>query len=331
MNRNRRLARLLLLRLLRLAGVLFVVSVLCFLSLSLLPGDPARTILGVAGSSPEAVRSLRHELGLDQPLLSRFFTWLGHALTGDLGRSYVSGQPVSEVIAQRAPVTLELILLSQLIALVCAIPSAVVAAVKRGSPIDRGISLWVFGVLSTPSFVIGFILIYVFAVQLGIYPASGYNPLSTGLGNHLGSLLLPSLALAAAPFALYQRVLRADLVKTYGQEFMSVARAKGISPARAAVRHAMRPSMLGLTTSVGVTIGTLIGADVIVESMFSLPGLGAELAHAVSGRDYVEVQGIVLAITTAFVLVNALVDLLYALIDPRLRTSPAAGIKERVA
>lgn len=314
-----RLARTLALKLLRLAAVLFVVSALCFLSLNLLPGDPARSILGVAGSSPQAVHDLRHQLGLDQPILTRFFTWLGHALTGNLGRSYVNDQPVSQIIANRAPVTLELILISQVIALAAAIPAAVLAAAKRGCATDRGIGLWVFGVLSTPNFVIGFILIYVFAVKLHMYPANGYVPVSQGLGQHLGSLLLPSVSLAAAPFALYQRVLRADLIETYGQEFMAVARAKGVSPLRAAFRHAMRPSLLGLTTSVGVTVGTLVGADVIVESLFSLPGVGAELAHAVSGRDYVEVQGIVLVITTAFVLVNALVDIVYTLIDPRLR------------
>ena len=325
-----RVTRIVLIKIVRLAAVLFVVSALCFLSLNLLPGDPARTILGVAGSSPQAVAALHHQLGLDQPLATRFFTWLGHALTGNLGRSYVNDQPVSHIIATRAHVTIELILISQIIALVVAIPSAVVAASKRGSAVDRGIGLWVFGVLSAPNFVIGFILIYIFAVKLHMYPANGYVPLSAGLGQHLGSLVLPSIALAAAPFALYQRVLRADLVETYGQDFMAVARAKGVSPLRAAFRHAMRPSLLGLTTSVGVTVGTLIGADVIVESLFSLPGVGAELVHAVSGRDYVEVQGLVLVITTAFVLVNAIVDLVYAIVDPRLRATGAAPQRERV-
>jgi peptide/nickel transport system permease protein len=185
-------------------------------------------------------------------------------------------------------------------------------------------SLWVFTVLSTPNFVVGFVLIWVFAVQLGLYPANGYVPVSAGIGQHLGSLLLPSLTLAAAPFALYQRVLRADLVETYGQEFMQVARAKGISPLRAAMRHAFRPSLLNLTTSVGVTVGVLIGSDVIVETLFSLPGLGAELAHSVSARDYAEVQGLVLVIAAAFVLINAAVDLIYGLIDPRLRARSRA-------
>ncbi|MFI6164899.1 ABC transporter permease [Micromonospora haikouensis] len=317
------LARTVLLKLVRLAAVLFVVSLLCFLSLSLLPGDPAQAILGES-ASPQAVAALHEQLGLDRPFLERFLAWLGNAVQGDLGRSYATNQTVAQIIAERAPVTIELIVLSQLIAIAAAIPAAVAAAARRGSAVDRGMSLWVFTVLSTPNFVVGFILIWVFAVQLGLYPANGYVPVSAGIGQHLGSLLLPSLTLAAAPFALYQRVLRADLVETYGQEFMQVARAKGISPLRAAMRHAFRPSLLNLTTSVGVTVGVLIGSDVIVETLFSLPGLGAELAHSVSARDYAEVQGLVLVIAAAFVLINAAVDLIYGLIDPRLRARSKA-------
>lgn len=321
-----RTARTIALKLLRLAAILLVVSALCFFSLSLLPGDPARLMLGPAGS-PEAVAALREQMGLDRPALLRFFTWLGNALHGDLGRSYVNNVPVSHIIADRAPVTLELVFLSQLIAVLAAIPTALIAAVKRRTAVDRGISLGVFAMLSVPHFVLAFLLIWVFAIKLGMYPANGYIPVSQGLGQHLGSLLLPSLALAAAPFALYQRVFRADLVETYQQEFMSVARAKGVSPLRSALRHAFRPSLLGLTTSVGVTVGTLISADVIVEVVFSLPGLGAELVQAVNARDYIEVQGLVLVITTAFVLINAITDLLYPLIDPRLRTRRAvAGV-----
>ncbi|MDI5940930.1 ABC transporter permease [Micromonospora sp. DH15] len=317
------LARTVLLKLVRLAAVLFVVSLLCFLSLSLLPGDPAQAILGES-ASPQAVAALHEQLGLDRPFLERFLGWLGNAVQGDLGRSYATNQTVAQIIAERAPVTIELIVLSQLIAIAAAIPAAVAAAARRGSAVDRGMSLWVFTVLSTPNFVVGFVLIWVFAVQLGLYPANGYVPVSAGIGQHLGSLLLPSLTLAAAPFALYQRVLRADLVETYGQEFMQVARAKGISPLRAAMRHAFRPSLLNLTTSVGVTVGVLIGSDVIVETLFSLPGLGADLAHSVSARDYAEVQGLVLVIAAAFVLINAAVDLIYGLIDPRLRARSKA-------
>lgn len=321
------LVRVVALRVTRLAAVLLVVSALCFLSLNLLPGDPAHAILGVAGSSPEAVEALRHQLGLDQPLLTRYLSWLGHALTGDLGRSYTSGRPVSSIIGQTVPVTIELIVLSQVLALVFAVPFAALAAARRGSVTDRVVGLGVFGALSTPSFVIGFLLIYVFAVRLQLFPATGFQPWSEGPALHFGSLMLPAVSLAAAPFALYQRVLRADLVETYGQEFIAVARAKGISPARIAFRHALRPSLLGLTTSVGVTVGTLIGADVIVESMFGLPGLGLELSQAVNNRDYVEVQGIVLVIATAFVLINALVDVCYTVLDPRLRSRSRSAVR----
>lgn len=312
--------RTVVLRVVRLLAVLLVVSALCFLSLSLLPGDPARAILGES-ASPEAVAALHSQLGLDRPLVLRYATWLGNVLRGDFGQSYFSQQPVSQIIAYRAPITLELIALSTIFALVLAVPLAVLAAAHRGSAIDRGVGLGVFTVLSTPNFVAGFLLIWVFAVKLGWFPANGYVPWSKGVLPHLGSMFLPALALAAAPFALYQRVLRADLIETYDQEFMHVARAKGVSPLRAALHHAMRPSLLGLTTTLGVTIGTLIGADVIIESLFSIPGIGAELAHSVSGRDYIEVQGLVLVIATTFVLVNALVDVVYLLIDPRLKSS----------
>lgn len=311
-------ARFVVLRLVRLVAVLLVVSALCFLSLNLLPGDPARAILGESGT-PESVAALQQELGLNAPIGERYITWLGGILQGDFGRSYANRLPVADIILQRAPVTIELILLSQLIALAVAIPLATVAAVKRGTAVDRGISSLVFLAVSVPSFVLAFVLIWVFAIKLGLYPANGFIPISAGLGQNLGSLLLPSLALAAGPAALYQRVLRADLAETYGQEFMNVARAKGVSPLRMAVRHAFRPSLLGLTTSLGVVVGVLIGSSVIIENLFSLPGLGSILATSVSGRDYVVVQGVVLVAATAFVLINAAVDLVYGLIDPRLR------------
>jgi peptide/nickel transport system permease protein len=311
------LTRLIVLKLARLVAVVFAVAVLCFLSLNLLPGDPARAILGLSGATPDAVHALDIKLGLNHPLLPRFVTWLGHVLHGNLGSSYQTGLPVMDIIRQRAPITLELIVISQVLALLVAVPTAIIAAVKRGTVIDRSISLAVFAVFSTPSFVLGFILIWVFAVTLGLYPATGYSPLSAGLTEHVNSLVLPSITLASAPFALYQRVLRADLVETYRSEFMAVARAKGVPPVRAALRHAMRPSLVGLTTSVGVMVGTLIGGAVIVEQLFGLPGLGAELVTAASSRDYVEVQGIVLVSATFYVVVNTAVDLLYTVIDPR--------------
>jgi len=314
-------ARLVAMKLLRMLGVLFVVSVLCFFSLNLLPGNPAQAILGVAGSSPQAVHALDIKLGLNHPLFHRFVTWLWNVLRGNLGDSYQSGLPVATIIGRDAPVTLELIIISQILALAAAVPTAIIAAAKRGSSTDRSISVCVFAVLSTPNFVAGFILIWIFAILLGVLPANGYTSLGAGLGPNLQSILLPSLCLAAAPFALYQRVLRADLVETYGTEFMAVARAKGISPARAALRHALRPSLLGLTTSVGAMLGTLLGAAVIIETLFALPGLGAELVNAVSNRDYVEVQGIVLVMAAFFVVVNTLVDISYTLIDPRLRSA----------
>jgi peptide/nickel transport system permease protein len=311
------------LKVLRLAAVLLVVSSLCFFSLSLLPGDPARLMLGDTATD-EAVATLRSQLGLDLPTMERFGHWLGGVLQGDLGESYRTGQSVTQVLAERAPVTVELIVLSQVIALGLAVPAAIVAAHRRRTGTDRALSLWVFTALSTPDFVVGVVLIWILSVHLGWFPANGYAPWSDGVGPHLSSLIMPAIALAGTSFALYQRVLRADLVETLRQDYIEVARAKGLSLTRITFRHALRPSLLGLSTQIGVTVGMLIGSTVVVESLFGLPGIGDELAGAVTARDYVEVQGLVLVIATCFVLVNALVDVLYPVIDPRLASSRRA-------
>jgi len=317
---DRRVVRTVVLKLARLVAVLFVVSVLCFLSLELLPGDPARMILGESGT-PEAVAALRAELGLDRPLVTRYVSWMGNIFQGDFGRSFSTRQPVWDLIVQRAPVSLELIALSQVFALAVAVPIAAVAAARHGKVVDRAASVLVFLALSLPAFVFSFLLIWLFAVKFHVFPANGFVNLTRDVSDHFRSLFLPAVALAIGPFALYQRVFRADLIETNSQEFMRVARAKGVGPLRMALRHAFRPSLLGLVTSVGVIVGSLIGASVIVESIFTIPGIGSALVTAVSGRDYVTVQGLVLVIATAFVLINALVDIVYGIIDPRIRAN----------
>ncbi|OYD61126.1 ABC transporter permease [Rhodococcus sp. OK302] len=308
------------LRVLRVLAILWVVSLLCFFSMNLLPGDPAQAILGVT-ATPEGLASLRQQMGLNEPVVERYLAWIGGVLTGDLGQSFHTQQEVGAIVLERTPVTIELIVLSQAIALAFAVPAAIAAAVRRRSGADKAISLWVFTVLSTPNFVIGVLLVWVFAIVLGWFPSNGFVPVSDGLIPHLSSVLLPSIALAAAPFALYQRVLRADLASTFDREFIAVARAKGIAPHRVVFGHALRPSLLGLSTSVGVTVGTMIGSTVVIETLFGLPGIGSELVRAVQTRDFVTVQGIVLAIATAFIVINTTVDYLYGIIDPRLRSA----------
>ncbi|WP_166354480.1 ABC transporter permease [Phytoactinopolyspora limicola] len=310
--------RRVLLKLLRLVAVLLVVGTLVFLGMELLPGGPAEAMLGVS-ATPESVAALNHQLGLDQPLLERYASWVGGLLQGDLGQSFRTGQDVSAIVATRLPVTLELVIAGQIVALGLALPLAMVSAARRGTVVDRGISMMVFSVLSTPHFVIGVVLIWLLSVNLGWLPATGYTPLSDGIWPYLSGMIMPAVALAAAPFAQYQRVLRADLIETNSQSFMLVARAKGISPMRSAFRHGLRPSLLGLSTVIGITIGTSIGSSVVVESLFGLPGLGAQLVNAVQARDYPEVQGIVLVVAASFVVINAIVDALYTVIDPRLR------------
>lgn len=305
-------------RTLRLLAVLLVVSTLSFFLMQLLPGGPARAILGISGTD-EAVEALNRELGLDRPIWEQYVTWMGGVVQGDLGQSYRTRQPVTEIVKNRLPVTLQLIIAGQLLALAASVPLALAAAYRRGTASDRGIGLLVFSALSTPHFVIGVVLIWILSVNLGWLPSTGFSPLSEGVADYVRSLLMPALALAAAPFAQYQRVLRADLVETLGRQFMVVARAKGISPVRAALSHALRPSLLGLSTVVGVTIGVSIGSSVVVETLFGFPGLGAELVNAVQTRDFPAVQGIVLVIATGFVLINAAIDILYTVLDPRLR------------
>lgn len=311
-----------LLKLARLVAVLFVVSVLCFLSLELLPGSPARMLLGDTAPQ-EAVDALNVSLGLDRPLATRYVDWIGDVVRGDFGQSFATGQPVWKMITQRAPISLELIALSQIFALIAAVPLAALAAARRGRPIDKVLSVGVFVALSVPSFVFSFLLIWVVAVKLHWLPANGFQYLTRDPVRHIKTLILPALALSVGPFALYQRVFRADLIETYDQEFMHVARAKGLSPTRIALRHAFRPSLLGLTTSVGVVVGSLIGASVIVETIFSIPGLGSALVGSVNSRDYFVVQGLVLVIATAVVVINAIVDVLYGVIDPRIRATRA--------
>lgn len=314
----------------RLLAVLLVVSTLSFFAIQLLPGGPVQAILGVTATE-EAVAALNQQLGLDRPIWEQYVTWLGNLAQGDLGQSYRTRQPVIDIVSNRLPVTLQLILAGQVLALVASVPLALAGAYRRDTAIDRSIGLFVFSALSAPHFVIGVVLIWILSVNLGWLPSTGFSPISDGLGSYFKSLLMPAVALAAAPFAQYQRVLRADLVETLGRQFMVAARAKGISPFRAAFSHALRPSLLGLSTVVGVTIGVSIGSSVVVETLFGFPGLGAELVNAVQTRDFPAVQGIVLVIAAGFVLINAAIDILYAVLDPRLRRPGIRQTKARAA
>jgi peptide/nickel transport system permease protein len=306
----------------KLLGVLVLVSFLTFCLTKLLPGDPVNAILGPQASDPAAVAALRDELGLDEPFLAQYGDYVRGVVTElDLGTAYSSGFEVRELLASRLPATIELILLAQVVALVLAVPVALYSAYRAGSVADRAVTAGAFGLLSVPSFAMAVLLVYVFAIQLGWVPAVGFERLTgpEGVGGNLRSLVLPVAVLVTGLTAVYTRVLRSDLIVTLQEDFMLTARAKGLPTWHLLVRHALRPSSLSLLTVFGINFGTLIGGAVIVEYYFSIPGIGQMAIESINKRDYLAVQGVVLVVATVFVLVNFAVDLLYSVLDPRIR------------
>ncbi|MBE1537823.1 ABC transporter permease [Actinomadura algeriensis] len=302
----------------QLLFVLLAVTLLAFWMITLLPGDPATQILGYSGDQA-ALAAVRRDLGLDAPFWHRYLAWLGGVLTGDLGTSYISSTPVTESLIQRLPVTLELLLISQVISLGLAVPAGVAAARRAGGLLDRTLTTVSFGLLSTPVFVSGVALIMVFAVRWPLLPATGYTPFGADPAGNLRSMLLPAVTLAAGQLAVYARLLRSDLIATLQEDYITLARARGLSPRRILWRHALRPSAISLVTVVGLNLGALIGGAVIIETLFGLPGVGRLIVDSILSRDYLVVQGGVLLVAVGYVLVNFAIDLLYGLLDPRIR------------
>ncbi|MFM7252834.1 MAG: ABC transporter permease [Ilumatobacteraceae bacterium] len=309
-------------RLLRLVAVLLAVTAASFAMISLLPGDMVTTVLG-ANATDDDRAAVRAELRLDDPLPVRYARWVGDAVTGDLGHSYRTRQPIAEALGERLGVTLQLVVLSQLIALALAVPMGIFGAMRPGSWLDRAISAVQLGLIATPGYLVAIALIAVFAVQLGWFDTTGYVPLTEDPLGSLRSLLLPAIALGLEPVAMYARVLRTDLISTFDQDFVWFARAKGNPTRRIVLRHALRPSSIGVVTLAGITLGRMIGGTVVVESIFALPGLGRFTIDAISNRDFMALQGAVVVLTVGFVLVNFAVDLLHGVIDPRIRTAVA--------
>lgn len=305
-------------QLLRLVAVLFCVTLLTYLIVNILPGDVAIAILGSL-ATPQDIAGLRADLGLDRPILVRYFDWLGSALSGDLGRSYRNSEPVAQAIADRLPVSLQLMVMAQLIALGIAVPVALLSVRRPGGLFDRISASAAFGFLAMPNFMLGVVLIYLFSVTLDLFPATGFTPLSEDLWGNLESMILPALTLGLVEWTVLMRVLRSDLLSTLKEDFILLARAKGLPPWRVLLRHALRPSSFTLITIVGLNIGGLIGGAVIVEQIFALPGVGRLLLGGIFNRDLILVQGTVSFIAVGFVVVNFLVDMLYAVLDPRVR------------
>ncbi len=302
-------------RLLHFALVLLLASGLSFSLVELLPGDPAIAILGDQ-ASPAQVEALREQLGLNQPLVQRYAHWLTRTLSGDLGRSHRTGEAVITTLAQRLPVSIQLMLLAQLLALAMAVPLALYAAHKQHQWPDRLISNLALLGLSIPTYVYAIGLIAVFALGLGWLPASGYRSEQHAT---LQALLLPALALALAEMPVYLRMLRHDLVATLGMPHAQTLRANGLSQRRLLFKYALRPSAFTLITLVALNAGNLIAGAIIIESIFALPGMGRLLIEALYARDIMLIQGAVVVAAVTFVAMNLLADLLSERLDPRRR------------
>jgi len=297
-------------RLLLTIPVLLGVATLVFSLIHLVPGDPAQAMLG-DGAAPQDIAELRKNLGLDRPLLEQYVTFLRHAVTGDLGRSFRTGQPVTTMIVERVPATAELAIAAMIVAILIAIPLGVVAAVWRGTAADYGAMTFALAGVSIPNFWLGPLLAIVFAVELGWLPVSGRGTLA--------HLVLPAVSLGLALAAILARMTRASLLEELRELYVRAARARGVSRAVAVTAHALRNSMVPLLTIVALQFGAVLTGAVITETIFAWPGIGRLLIQSIGFRDYPMVQGCILLIAVTYVSVNLLTDLLYGVLDPRIR------------
>lgn len=305
-------------RLLRLLPVLFLITLLSTAALDLMPGSPAYAMLG-DDATPEQVAELTKSLGLDQPFPVRYADWIGAALQGDLGESMRMGMPVSDAIAQRFPVTLQIALMAIVIAVAIAVPTALCSAANVGGRFDRFATATSSGLLSLPSFAAAVIFIYLFGLQLRILPVNGWVPLIDDPLGNLRYAILPAVSLALMEAAVYYRLLRTDVISTLNETFVLFARSRGLDRRYILARHVLRPSMFSLATVMGLSLGRLLGGALIVEALFALPGLGTLLLQSVPSRDIPMIQGIVVVMALIYVVINIAVDLGYSLIDPRIR------------
>ncbi|MFT4305951.1 MAG: ABC transporter permease [Microbacterium sp.] len=313
------LIRLVVRRVLIAIPLLLAVSVLTFALLESMPGDIARTTAGM-NATEEEVEAVRHQLGLDQPPVLRYLSWLGGFVTGDLGTSAVSGQPVAQVLAARLPVTIELVLLAFVVSLAVSVPVALIAARRPGGVFDRIVMVGSMTLLAVPNYVMALLLVLVFAVSLRMLPAIGYVSLDEDLVGNLRSVILPVLALGLPLACFYARFLRGDLVEQINSaDYIDTARAKGVGPWKVLLKHALRNSSFGLLTLVGLNVGALIGGTVIIEQIFSMPGLGVMMLQGVASTDIAVVQVCVFIFAAVAILANLVVDVMYAVLDPRIR------------
>ena len=306
-------------RLMMLIGIVFIISVGSFYLIHLLPGDPATVILGT-GDNPANRAILYKQLGLDRPVIVQYFIWISNVLHGNLGTSFISQTTVASTIRAALPIDLELIFLSQILAFATAIPLAMRSARKPDGLLDRILSAGSFTLLSIPGFIVIVMLVLLVSIKLGV-PNTGpssYVSLGTDWIANLESLTLPAVTLAVGSFVVYFRVLRSDMIATLQEEFITMARSKGISRRRIMWRHAFRPSSVALCGTAGVNIGGLLASGFVVQYLLAIPGLGYTLIAAINSSDFLLVQGIVLVVSVGVVLINFVFDFIIIMIDPRI-------------
>ncbi|RPJ38074.1 MAG: ABC transporter permease [Chloroflexi bacterium] len=305
-------------RLLSMIPSLLLISILVFLITALIPGDPTMTLLGMEVTESQR-DALRIKLGLDKPVYIRYGIWLVNVLRGDLGQSMFGQFKVTYLIGRALPVSLELMLFTILIALIIAIPAAIISAVKKNSWMDVGVTMLTFAGLSLPAFWLAIMMIYVFAVDMKLLPATGYARISEGWYKNIRSMILPSVTLGILYSTGLMRFLRAALLDVMNEDYIRTARMKGVIEWRVLFRHVLKNAMIPFITILGLEMAWLLGGSVLIENVFALPGMGRLALNAILQRDYSLVQGIVLVMAALFLLINLAVDVLYAFLDPRVR------------
>lgn len=305
-------------RLVTLVPTLVFVSMLIFGLQQLLPGDPAQILAG-EDQNPELIAQLRAEMHLDEPLPVQYGYWIGGVLQGDLGVSARTGEPVLDLILQKLPVTIQLALMSMLIALLISIPAGIVSAVKRGSVLDTGATVFGLAGLSMPNFWLGILMILLFSVELGWLPASGYVSPLEDVGENLAAMVMPAFVLGTGIAAVLMRHTRSSMLQVLARDYVRTARAKGLRERTVVVKHALRNALTPVITLAALELGTLLSGAVLTEQVFTIPGFGKLIIDAVFNRDYAVVQGVVLVTATAYILLNLLADMAYFVFNPRLK------------
>lgn len=305
-------------RILATIPVMLFVAIFIFLLLRLTPGDPAAMLAGDFANDAQ-IKEIRESLGLDQPLWKQFTFWIGDMLSFELGQSFYYKKPVAELISQRIEPTLSLSLLTITLTVLIAVPLGTLAAYQQGSWMDR--TIMGFSVLgfSIPVFVIGYALVYIFSVQMGLLPVQGYDRLSDGVGGWLYRLILPSISLSVIFVAFIARMTRTSVLEVLGEDYVRTARAKGQTETRVLMRHALRNAAVPIVTVIGLAIAILIGGVVVTESVFSIPGLGLLTVEAVLNRDFPTIQAVILFFSVIYVAINLVIDISYTVLDPRIR------------